>query len=93
MNKLPINTRRSKSTSLDRKRQVLVNALITQFGTSLIPYEVLSLEFFEGSGVKSALDYTNTLTGGSLRQIKFQTSIKAPKFILVNDLADYLLSK
>jgi hypothetical protein len=80
-----------KSLSNDKKKQILTNALIKQFGTCLIPLEGLSLELFSDSCVATAVGYTNALTSESFTALTFYDSARAPKFVLVNDLAEYLL--
>lgn len=79
--------------SNDKKREILTNALIRQFGTCLIPLEVLSLEPFSDSSVASAIGYTKALTNESFTAITFYDSARAPKFVIVNDLAEYLLKR
>ena len=81
----------AKSFSNDQKRQILTNALITQFGTCLIPFETLSVELFSDSCVASAISYAKALTYESFTVFTFHDSARAPKFVLVNDLAEYLL--
>lgn len=77
--------------SNDKKREILTNALIRQFGTCLIPLEALSLELFSDSCVASAIVYTKALTNESFTAFSFHNSARAPKFVLANDLAEYLL--
>ncbi|MBO7923967.1 pyocin activator PrtN family protein [Alteromonas sp. K632G] len=77
--------------SNDKKREILTNALIRQFGTCLIPLEALSLELFSDSCVVSAIGYTKALTNESFKAFTFYDSASAPKFVLANDLSKYLL--
>ena len=86
-----MNTRYVELFSNDKKREILTNTLIRQFGTCLIPIEALSLEFFSDSCVASAVDHTKTITSESFTAFTFHNSARAPRFVLVNDLAEYLL--
>ncbi|WP_419226836.1 pyocin activator PrtN family protein [Alteromonas sp. OM2203] len=80
-----------KSLSNDKKKQILINALIKEFGTCLIPLEALSLELFSDSCIGSAVGYTKALTNESFMAFTFYDSARAPKFVMVNDLAEYLM--
>ncbi|CAI3966896.1 pyocin activator PrtN family protein [Alteromonas macleodii] len=86
-----MKSQHAKSFSNAQKRQILTNALITQFETCLIPIETLSVELFSDSCAASAISYTKALTNESFRAFTFHDSARAPEFVLVNDLAEYLL--
>ena len=80
-----------KSFSSNKKKQILTNALINQFGTSLIPIETVSTELFSDSCIASAISYTEAITIEYFNTLTFHDSARAPNFVLVNDLAEYLL--
>lgn len=75
----------------DDKRRSLSIHLQNVFGTSLIPYESVTKELFDCEK-NTALSLMEVCSSMGLKTLKFSEGCKAPLYIFVSDLADFLLT-